>query len=83
MDIKDKAENLRDKASDFADEAGDRITKVSSKAGRYLGEKGEQFADAEQRVMKETCSYVSENPVTSIVMAAAAGFLISRVLSVR
>lgn len=83
MDIKDKAEDLRDKVGDFADQASNKITKASSKAGKYLGEKGEQFVDAEQRVMNETCSYVSENPVTSIAMAAAAGFLISRVLSFR
>jgi ElaB/YqjD/DUF883 family membrane-anchored ribosome-binding protein len=83
MEFKDKAEDLRDKASDYADEAGDRISKASGRAGQYLGEKGEQFMDAEQRAMKETCNYVSEHPVTSIAMAAAAGFILSRMLSAR
>ncbi len=83
MDIKDKAEDFRDKAGDFADEAGDKIAKASSKAGNYLGEKGGQLRDAEQRVMGETCSYISENPVSSIAIAATAGYLLSRMLSAR
>jgi len=72
-----------DKASKSAHEAFDKIASATSHAVEALGEKGEQLKKTEQRVMKNCCSYIGDNPITSVTIAAAAGFLLSRLLSRR
>ncbi len=72
-----------EKASDYAHEAADKIASVTNQAVEALGEKGEQLLNAEQRLMKNCCGYVRDNPMTSLGIAAAAGFLLSRLLSRR
>ena len=70
-----------DKASRSAHEAYDKITNATSNAAEALGEKGEQLQKAEQQLMKNCRGYISENPITSVSIAVAAGFLLSRLLS--
>ena len=72
-----------DKASNSAHEAFDKIANVTGHAAEALGEKGEQLKNAEQQLMANCCGYVSDNPITSLGIAVAAGFLLSRVLSGR
>jgi ElaB/YqjD/DUF883 family membrane-anchored ribosome-binding protein len=74
---------MTDKASDFAHEAGEKIASAANQAADALGEKGEQLKNAEQRLMKDCCGYVQNNPATSLGIAVAAGFLLSRLLSAR
>lgn len=70
---------IADKVSDFAHEAGDKITS----AKEALSDKGEQLLNAEQRLTKNCQRYVRANPVTSLGIAAATGFLLSRLVSGR
>ena len=72
-----------DKASRSAHEAYDKITNATSNAAEALGEKGEQLQKAEQQLMKNCRGYISDNPITSVGIAVAAGFLLSRLLSRR
>ena len=72
-----------DKASRSAHEAYDKIANATSNAAEALGEKGEQLQKAEQQLMKNCRGYISDNPITSISIAVAAGFLLSRLLSRR
>lgn len=72
-----------DKAGDCAHDAVDRVTDATNHAADSLCKKGGQLKNAEQRLMKDCCSYVKENPVTSIGIAVASGFLLSRILSGR
>jgi len=72
-----------DKASNSAHEAVDKIASATNKAAEALGEKGEQLKNAEQQLMENCRSYVRDNPMTSLGIAAAAGFLLSRLLSGR
>lgn len=74
---------ITDKVSHSAHEAYDKIVDATSQAAEALGEKGEQMKKAERRLMKNCRSYVRDNPVTSLGIAAAAGFLLSRLLSRR
>jgi len=74
---------MTDKASQFAHEAGEKIANASNQAADALSEKGEQLKNVEQRLMKDCCGYVQENPATSLGIAFAAGFLLSRLLSAR
>jgi ElaB/YqjD/DUF883 family membrane-anchored ribosome-binding protein len=72
-----------DKASHSAHEAVDKIANATNQAAEALGEKGEQLKNAEQQLMESCRSYVQDNPITSLGIAAAAGFLLSRLLSSR
>lgn len=74
---------MTDKASQFAHKAGEKIANASNQASDTLSEKAEQLKNAEQRLMKDCCGYVQDNPVTSLGIAVAAGFLLSRLLSAR
>ena len=72
-----------DKASKSAHEAVDKVASVTSQAAEALGEKGEQLKKTEQQLMKSCRGYISDNPITSVSIAVAAGFLLSRLLSRR
>ena len=72
-----------DKVSHSAHEAYDKIANATSNAADALGEKGEQLQKAEQQLMKNCRGYISDNPITSVGIAVAAGFLLSRLLSRR
>ena len=74
---------ITDKASDFAHDAGEKIANATHQAADALSEKGEQLKNAEQRLMNNCCAYVKDNPATSLAIAVAAGFLLSRLLSAR
>ena len=69
-----------DKVSNSAHEAYDKIADATSQATEALGEKGEQLKKAEQQLMKNCRGYISDNPITSVGIAVAAGFLLSRLL---
>jgi ElaB/YqjD/DUF883 family membrane-anchored ribosome-binding protein len=73
----------RDKESNSAHAAYDKIADATSQAAETLGEKGEQLKKTEQQLMKNCRGYISENPMTSVSIAVAAGFLLSRLLSRR
>ena len=73
----------KDKISHSAHEAFDKIADVTNQATETLGEKGEQLKNAEQQLMESCRGYVQDNPITSLGIAVATGFLLSRVLSGR
>lgn len=72
-----------DTAAQSAHEAVDKIASATNQAAETLGEKGEQLKNAEQKLMESCRGYVQDNPITSLGIAVAAGFLLSRVLSGR
>jgi ElaB/YqjD/DUF883 family membrane-anchored ribosome-binding protein len=71
------------KVSKSAHEAYDKIADATSQATEALGEKGEQLKKAEQQLMKNCRGYISDNPITSVSIGVAVGFLMSRLLSRR
>lgn len=70
-----------DKAANSAHETIDKVANATHEAAEALGEKGEQIKNAEQQLMESYLRYVHDNPITSLGIAAAAGFLLSRVLN--
>ena len=75
--------HITDKVSHSAHEAYDKIADATSQAAEALGEKGEQLKNAEQQLIEDCRVYVRDNPITSVGIAVAAGFLLSRVVSGR
>ena len=72
-----------DKASNFAHEAVDKLAKVTNEAADALDEKGMHLKYAEKRLLKNCQAYIRDNPATSLGIAVATGFLLSRLLSNR
>ena len=74
---------ITDKVSNSAHAAYDKIADATSQAAETFGEKGEQLKKTEQQLMKNCRGYISENPITSVSIAVAAGFVLSRLFSRR
>jgi ElaB/YqjD/DUF883 family membrane-anchored ribosome-binding protein len=72
-----------EKATNSAHEAVDKVASMTNQAIDAFGEKGEQLKYSEQQLLQECRGYVHNNPITSLGIAAAAGFLLSRLLSSR
>jgi ElaB/YqjD/DUF883 family membrane-anchored ribosome-binding protein len=72
-----------EKATNSAHEAVDKIASATNHTIDTFGEKGEQLKYSEQKFLHECRSYVHDNPITSLGIAAAAGFMLSRILSGR
>lgn len=72
-----------DKVSNSAHEAYDKITSAGSQVVELLEEKSGQLKNTEQQLVKNCRSYISDNPIASVGIAAAVGFLLSRLLNQR
>lgn len=72
-----------DEASKYAHESVDKIASSTHQAADAINEKGGQLKNAEQRLMNDCHGYIRDNPVMSLGIAVAAGFLLSRLLSGR
>lgn len=72
-----------EKTARSAQEVVDKVASATYEAAEVLGEKGKQLKNAEQQMMNHCRSYIQDNPITSLGIAVAAGFLLSRLLSVR
>lgn len=75
--------NTIHKASNYAHEAVDKAASAATHATEAFDEKSERLKKAEKRLIKDYTNYTRDNPITSLGIALAAGFLISRVLSGR
>lgn len=69
-----------DTASDFAHET---VDKIAGAAKEVFGENGERLNAAEQKMLNDFRDYIHDNPITSVSIAVAAGFLLSRFLVIR
>ena len=73
-----------DKAANSPNEAIDKAANATTnQATEALGKKGGQLKNAEQQLMEDCRAYVHDNPITSLGIAVAVGFLLSRVVSGR
>ena len=79
--ISDAARPMVDRVASGAHQAVDKIAGVAGRAAETLGVKGGQLQDAQVRAMEQCRGYVRDNPIASIGIAVAAGFLLSRLLA--
>jgi ElaB/YqjD/DUF883 family membrane-anchored ribosome-binding protein len=64
-------------------ETVEKVAEASNKAVDTINQKTEQMKDAEERLMEHARMYVRDNPVTSLGIAVASGFILSRLLGRR
>lgn len=69
-----------ERVAGMAHEAVDRAAGAAAPAARWLGERGESLNATQKKLLADTCSFVSANPLKSVGIAAVAGFLLSRIL---
>jgi ElaB/YqjD/DUF883 family membrane-anchored ribosome-binding protein len=78
--VYDAARPAADRVASGAHDAVDRIAGTAGHAAETLGVKGEQLKNAQVRAMAQCRGYVREHPVTSLGIAVATGFLLSRLV---
>lgn len=69
-----------DRLTTGAHQAVDRIAGAASTAAESLAVKSEQFKDAQARMTEECRVYVRTNPLASVGIAFAVGFILSRLV---
>jgi len=79
--VSDAARPMVDRVSSGAHRAVDKIAGVANRAAETLGVKGGQLKDVQARAMEQCRGYVRDNPLASIGIAVAAGFVLSRLLA--
>lgn len=72
-----------DRMAEGAHVAVDDVAHAATRAVDALGVKGEQIKQAQERVLSGWTGHLRENPLASLGIAVAAGFLLSRLLSSR
>jgi ElaB/YqjD/DUF883 family membrane-anchored ribosome-binding protein len=79
--VSDAARPMVDRVASGAHQAVDKIAGAAGQAAETLGVTGGQLQEAQMRAMEQCRGYVRDNPIASIGIAIAAGFLLSRLLS--
>ena len=74
------AHSAVNRAAAAAHDAVEGAAKAVAPAAEWLGEQGETLLTLQQKLMREASQYISEHPVKSVAIAAAAGFLLSQLL---
>ena len=80
--VSDAARPVVDRIASGAHQAVDKIASTAGQAAATLGVTGEQLKNAQVQAMEQCRGYVRDNPVVALGIAVAAGFVLSRVLSI-
>lgn len=75
-----KARPAIDKAAAVAHQAVDKAASAAAPTTKWLADKGESLRAKERKVVSDTGHYIAANPLKSLGIAIAAGFLIGRIV---
>ena len=81
--VTDSARPAVDHMATGAHQAVDKVADLAAQTSATLDSKGAQLQDVQARLMEECTTYVRSNPLAALGIAAAAGFILSRVISSR
>lgn len=77
----DAARPAVDRVASSAHHAVDKMTDAATHAAESLGARTDQLKDAHAQLSQACGTYMRANPVASLGIAVAAGFLLSRIVS--
>lgn len=72
-----------DRVTAGAHQAVDKIADVATQAADSLSATGVQLKETQERLLADCSAYMRKNPIASLGIAVAAGFLLSRLFSSR
>lgn len=75
-----KAKPAIDQVAAMAHQAVDKATDAAAPAADWLAEQSDSLNATQKKLVADTTSYVSANPLKSIAIAVAAGFLLARIV---
>jgi len=75
-----KAKPAIDRVAAMAHQAVDKATGAVAPTADWLSEQGESINATQKKLVADTCSYVSANPLKALGIAVVAGFLLSRAI---
>jgi ElaB/YqjD/DUF883 family membrane-anchored ribosome-binding protein len=75
-----KARPAIDRVAAMAHQAVDTAAGAAAPTADWLAEQGESLNAAQKKLVADTCSYVSANPLKSVGIAVVAGFLLGRII---
>ena len=75
-----KAKPAIEQAAAMAHQAVDKAANVAAPAADWLTEQGESLTAAQKQLVADTTKYIAANPLKSVAIALAAGFVISRIV---
>lgn len=81
--VADAARPAVDRLAAGAHQTVDKLADAAGAAAQIVGEKSGQMKLAQERLLEDCRGYVRENPIASIGIALAAGYLLSRLTSSR
>ena len=79
----DAAQPMVDRLASSAHEGVDKVSGALTDASARMSEKSKQLTDAYQHFADSGRGYVRSSPATSILVAAAAGFVLAKLLGSR
>lgn len=75
-----KVQPAINQAAAMAHQALDKAADAAAPAAGWLAEQGESLDATQKKLVADTCNYVSANPLKSLGIAVAAGFILSRMM---
>ena len=79
--VSDAARPAVDRVAASAHQVVDKVSTAAAQAADTLGVKGEQLKEAQTRATESFRSYVTDNPLASVGIAVAAGFILSKLFN--
>ena len=74
-----KAKPAIDKYATLAHGATDKLSTAGTQTADWVSAKSETLSASHKQLVDDTCKYVSANPLKSLGIAVAAGFVLSRI----
>ena len=75
-----KAKPAIDRVAAMAHQTVDKAAGAAAPAADWLSEHSESLKATQKKLMEDTCTYVSANPLKAVGIAVVAGFLLSRIV---
>ncbi|MEK6245942.1 MAG: hypothetical protein AABM33_15775 [Pseudomonadota bacterium] len=75
-----KAKPAIERVAAMAHQAVDKAAGAAVPTADWLTEQGESLNATQKKLVADTCSYVSANPLKSLGIAVVAGFVLSRII---
>jgi len=75
-----KAKPAIDQVAAMAHQAVDKAAGAAAPAADWLAEQGDNINATQKKLIADTCSYISANPLKAVGIAVVAGILLSRII---